>query len=110
MDKTYDNSFKIALMMLLTVFATVLVTEPAFAAVNIGGITQNATTMFNDINTLMVIIGTGIGAIGFVWACIEYFVNKSPIIDCAKIAAVAVLVGAGVAIIGAAVDFGKTIK
>lgn len=109
MNKSYDNSLKIALMMLFTMFAAVLATDPAVAAVNIGGLTTSATSMFKDINNLMVVIGTGIGVIGFVWACIEYFINKSPIIDCAKIAGVAVLVGGGVAIIGAAVDFGKTI-
>lgn len=108
MTKSVDNALKMTLMLLLAFCATLLMSEPALA-VNIGGLTTKATSFFTDVNNLMVVIGTGLGVAGFVWACIEYFVNKSPIIDCAKIAGVAILVGGGVAIVGAAVDLGKTI-
>lgn len=83
--------------------------EPAFA-VNIGGIASQAQTMFSDINKTMQIIGAGIAVIGFIWACIEYFVSKSPISECAKILGVAVLVGGAIIFVTAAVDFGKGIK
>lgn len=107
MTKSYDNAFKMALMLLCVLATTLLMTEPAFA-VNIGGLVTETKSFFTDVNNLLVVIGSGIGVVAFIWGCIEYFVNKSPLMDCAKYAGVAVLVGAAVAIIGAAVDFGKS--
>ena len=108
MTKSYDKSLKTALMMLFTMITLILTTEPALA-VDIGGLAAKTESFFDSTNNIMIAVGTGIGVIGFTWAAIEYIVNKSPIVECAKILGAAVLIGGAVALIGAAVDFGKTI-
>ena len=95
--------------MTLSVLFTNLMLSKLALAVNIGGITTKATTFFTDLNSLLVIVGAGVAAAAFIWAVIEYFVEKAPISHCAKILLGGILIGGGVALVGASVYFGKSL-